>query len=65
MKKLIALLLALTLVFAFVSCSDDSSDSVNDGGSENENGTTDPSYPRDEIFTDENGDQNLPIIPVN
>ena len=64
MKKIICLLLAFILVFALIACSD--SDPVDDGqtGGTEDPDTNIPNYPNDNIFTDENGNQNLPIIPV-
>jgi len=49
MKKLIFLLLSLAFVFAFISCDDDGDDDL-------------PKLPMGEVFEDENGDTNLPII---
>lgn len=65
MKKIICLLLAFILVFAMISCSDDT-DPVDNGqaGGTEEPDTSIPNYPGNDIFTDEDGNQNLPIIPV-
>ena len=66
MKKIIALLLAIILVFAFASCGN-TSDVPDDGDNANNGNGADvlPNYPLGDIFEDEDGNQNLPIIPAN